>query len=65
MSAIDREGGPFWWPEADQALFQSIRNWVGPGVQVIELDRHINDPEFAQMAADTLLAMVYDRSAIR
>jgi len=65
VSAIDREGGPFWWPEADQALFQSIRNWVGPGVQLIELDRHINDPEFAQAAADTLLEMVYDRSATR
>ena len=21
---------PFWWPEADAALFQSMRNWVGP-----------------------------------
>src|SRR5207237_4187882 len=30
VSAIDREGQPFCWPEADQALFQSIRNWVGP-----------------------------------
>ena len=63
VSAIDKEGGPFWWPEADRALFQSIRNWVGPGVQLVELDRHINDPEFAQAAADTLLAMVYNRSA--
>jgi uncharacterized protein (UPF0261 family) len=25
VSAIDRDGQPFWWPEADQALFQSIR----------------------------------------
>lgn len=58
VSAIDKDGGPFWWPEADQALFQSIRNWVGPGVRVIELDRHINDPEFARAAADTLLEMV-------
>ena len=64
VSAIDKEGGPFWWPEADRALFQSIRNWVGPGVQVIELDCHINDPEFAQAAADTLLAMVCDRSKV-
>ena len=30
ISAIDCEGGPFWWPEADRALFQSIRNWIGP-----------------------------------
>jgi uncharacterized protein (UPF0261 family) len=55
VSAIDREGQPFWWPEADRALFQSIRNWVGPQVKVIELDLHINDAEFARIAADTLL----------
>ena len=54
---IDKEGQPFWWPEADRALFQSIRNWIGPQVQLIELDRHINDPEFARSAAETLLRM--------
>lgn len=58
VSAIDREGQPFWWPEADQALFQSIRNWVGPQVKVIELNLHINDAEFAHVAADTLLKLI-------
>lgn len=58
VSAIDREGQPFWWPEADAALFQSLRNWIGPQVRLIELDRHINDPEFAEMAAQTLLEMM-------
>lgn len=58
VSAIDREGQPFWWPEADQALFQSIRNWISPGVQLVELDLHINDPEFARIAAETLLKML-------
>ena len=63
VSAIDQEGGPFWWPEADRALFQSIRNWVGPSVRLIELDLHINDPAFASKAAETLLAMVGTHSA--
>jgi len=58
VSAIDIEGGPFWWPEADRALFQSIRNWIGPSVKLLELDLHINDPQFAQMAARTLLEML-------
>lgn len=58
VSAIDKEGQPFWWPEADQALFQSIRNWVGPQVKLVELDRHINDLEFARAAAETLLALM-------
>jgi uncharacterized protein (UPF0261 family) len=58
VSAIDKEGQPFWWPEADAALFQSLRQWISPHVEVIELDRHINDPEFAEMAARTLLVMM-------
>jgi uncharacterized protein (UPF0261 family) len=60
VSAIDREGQPFWWPEADQALFQSLRNWMSPQVRLIEQDLHINDPEFAELAARTLLEMLGD-----
>jgi uncharacterized protein (UPF0261 family) len=58
VSALDGVGQPFWWPEADRALFQSLRNWLGPQVRLIELDLHINDPEFAQAAAETLLRML-------
>jgi uncharacterized protein (UPF0261 family) len=58
VSAIDREGQPFWWPEADAALFQSLRNWISPGVRLIELDLHINDPGFAEAAATALLEML-------
>jgi len=64
VSAIDKQGGPFWWPEADQALFQSVRNWVGPSVRLVELDNHINDPEFAAKASATLLEMV-SRQSVR
>ena len=58
VSAIDAEGKPFWWPEADQALFQSLRNWLSPDVKLIERDLHINDPAFAQTCVETLLAML-------
>jgi uncharacterized protein (UPF0261 family) len=58
VSAIDREGGPFWWPEADAALFQSLRNWLSPHVRLVELGLHINDPAFAAAAATTLLEML-------
>jgi uncharacterized protein (UPF0261 family) len=58
VSAIDRDGQPFWWPEADAALFQSLRNWMSPHVELLELDLHINDPAFAQAAADTLLRLM-------
>ena len=58
VSAIDAEGQPFWWPEADAALFQSVRNWLSPHVRLIELDLHINDAAFAAAAASTLLGML-------
>ncbi len=58
VSAIDAEGKPFWWPDADAALFQSLRNWIAPYVELIELDQHINDPAFAEACARKLLAMM-------
>jgi uncharacterized protein (UPF0261 family) len=65
VSALDREGQPFWWPEADEALFQSLRNWMGPGVRLVELNLHINDPEFAEEMAKSLLEMLSGRPADR
>ena len=58
VSAIDREGQPFWWPEADYALFQSIRNWVSPNVTLIEIDCHINDASFADALSATMLKLI-------
>jgi uncharacterized protein (UPF0261 family) len=58
VSAIDREGQPFWWPEADRALFESLRHWISPHVRLSELDLHVNDPQFAQAAARALLEMM-------
>ncbi|MCS7016783.1 MAG: Tm-1-like ATP-binding domain-containing protein [Gemmatales bacterium] len=58
VSAIDAEGKPFWWPEADHALFESIRHWLAPHVELIELDLHINDPSFAETCARKLLELM-------
>lgn len=55
VSAIDAEGKPFWWPDADAALFQSVRNWIAPYVELVEVDAHINDPAFAEACASQLL----------
>jgi uncharacterized protein (UPF0261 family) len=58
VSAIDAEEKPFWWPEADSALFDAIRKNLAGHVKLIELDAHINDPVFAETATRTLLAML-------
>lgn len=58
VSMLDSEGGDFWDPEADQACYDAIKENVGPGISVIEMDNNINDPEFADRATQTLLDML-------
>ena len=55
LSVLDAPGGDFWWPEADRALFDSIRQTLRDEIPVHELDANINDPEFAEAAAGWLL----------
>jgi len=55
VSAIDREGQPFYDPEADEAFISSFKASVGPGVEVVEFDNHINDEEFAAAIARSLI----------
>lgn len=58
VSAIDQEGQPFYLPEADAALFESLRRNIRPPVELVELDLHLNDPEFAAAMAERLLVML-------
>jgi uncharacterized protein (UPF0261 family) len=48
------EGGVFHDPDADLALFESLREHLGPSVEVVEMDTDINDPEFAVAMATRL-----------
>ncbi len=52
----DKEGGPFQDDEGLAAFADTIRDSVGPPVNLIELDAHINDEEFA-----TAVLGVFDR----
>jgi uncharacterized protein (UPF0261 family) len=58
VSAISGAGGPFSDPEADAALFASVRAGLAPQVQLHELDMQINDPGFAAAMAATLDAFL-------
>ncbi|MFH1922567.1 MAG: Tm-1-like ATP-binding domain-containing protein [Planctomycetota bacterium] len=55
LSVIDAPGGSFWWPEANQALFDAMKSNLRPEVPVVEMDCNVNDPEFARRCAETLL----------
>lgn len=52
VSALDIEGGAFWDPEADAALFDAIERTIrpNPNRRVERLPLHINDPGFAEAA---------------
>jgi uncharacterized protein (UPF0261 family) len=55
VSAIDADGGPFRDAEADEALFAALREGIDRArVELIELDLHVNDPEFAAAMAAKL-----------
>jgi len=58
LSMIDSPGGPFWWPEADEVLFDAIKQNLRSDIPVIEMDCNINDTEFAHCCAKTLLKYV-------
>ena len=47
VSMIDAEGQPFYDAEADQALFDALRDGLDGRVELIEMDNNVNDPEFA------------------
>ena len=55
VSMLDAPGKEFWWPEADQALFEAIKQRRRPDIPVYELDYNINDDAFADAVAEKLL----------
>lgn len=54
-SMISAPGGPCHDPEADAALYASLKAALRSDIQVTELDCAINDPVFAEVCARTLL----------
>ena len=60
ISALDASGQPFWWPQANQALRESLKLWLSPDVEYIEMDMHINDPAFGKACAMKLINYLKD-----
>jgi uncharacterized protein (UPF0261 family) len=57
VSAIDADGQAFDAPETRHALFDAIRQSHGQ-TELVELENHINDPEFAESAARRLMQLI-------
>jgi uncharacterized protein (UPF0261 family) len=58
VSMLDSEGEPFWWPEADQAMFEVIKKTAKPEIRIVELDCNINDEGFSTEAVEMLMEMM-------
>lgn len=58
VSMLDPEGEIFYWPEANQAIFDAIKGNVRGDIPVIEMNMDINAPEFSDRAVNELLNML-------
>ena len=58
VSAIATEGQPFHDPDADEALFSTLREDLDDQVEVHELDADVNDPAFALAMANRLHELI-------
>jgi uncharacterized protein (UPF0261 family) len=47
LSSIDRPGKIFYDPAANEALFETLKAKLVPGIEVIEDDHHLDDEAFA------------------
>ena len=59
VSMLDAPGKEFWWPEADTALFDAIRRHANDDILIYEMDNNVNDDEFADAVARTMLGFVH------
>ncbi len=51
---FDRPGSAFHDPEGRRAFISALKRHIEPRVKVVELDMHINDPEFSEQAVAIL-----------
>ncbi len=64
VSVLDSPGGEFWQPEANAALFDTIKTNVRADIPVYELDNNINDPAFAEAVVNKLLEFLHRNKEI-
>jgi uncharacterized protein (UPF0261 family) len=53
-SEADEEGAPLHEPQTNQVFISALKRLLRPQIEVIEVDAHINEPEFAEAAVATL-----------
>jgi len=54
FSSLSTEGGALYDPAADQTFGEELKKCLNPGINIIEVDTHINTPDFARTVVKTL-----------
>jgi uncharacterized protein (UPF0261 family) len=57
FSMFNREGESLYDQAANMAYVETMRAELSPAVELIEVDAHINDPEFAEATVSTFLSL--------
>jgi uncharacterized protein (UPF0261 family) len=58
LSSIDRPGKIFYDPEANAALFSTLKKKLSPKIELIEDDRHLDDPDFAKRVGERMIGLM-------
>ncbi len=57
-SEPDRMGGPLYDPPTSREFIEELRRTLDPGIEIREMEAHINDGSFAKAAAELMHEMV-------
>ena len=58
LSSIDRPGKIFYDPEANAALFSTLKQNLSSNIEIIEDDHHLDDPEFATRVGESMIRLL-------
>jgi uncharacterized protein (UPF0261 family) len=58
FSFPDREGLPHWEPEGNQVFIDALKKHLQDSIPLVELDAHINDPEFIDPVIGEFITMM-------
>jgi uncharacterized protein (UPF0261 family) len=64
FSLADAEGGDLWDPPADRAFIDSLRESLPPSISFEEVDAHVDDPDFADLAVTRYLSLVKETADV-
>jgi uncharacterized protein (UPF0261 family) len=61
LSSIDRPGKIFYDPEANAALFSTLKQELSPKIELIEDEHHLDDPEFAKRVGENMIRLMVQK----